>query len=67
MTEQVYQGHETQSTLSKVHENLKILKQDLTYMGHQLNHEHGKLCNVVLFLVANDCFSPIISCKDFCI
>ena len=39
MTKQVYQGHETQSALENVHENSNILKQSLTYMGHQLHLE----------------------------
>ena len=57
MTEQVYGGHETQSTLQKVHENSKILKQDVTYMGNQLHLESWKMCNNVQFLVATDWFS----------
>ena len=48
MTEQAYEGHETQSTLQKVHKNSKILKQDLTYMRHQLHLEWSKMC-VMLF------------------
>ena len=34
MTEQVYQGYETQSTLSKNSQKFKDIKQDLTFMGH---------------------------------
>ena len=48
MIEQVYKGQGTQSTLIKVHENSKVLKQDLIYMGHQLHLESWKMC-VTLF------------------
>ena len=47
MTEQVYQGHETQSTLQKVHENAKTLKQNFSYMGHQLHLESWKICVIL--------------------
>ena len=48
MIEQIYEEHETQSTLLKVHETSKILKQDLTYVERQLHLESWEMC-VILF------------------
>ena len=55
----------TQSTLRKVQEKSKTLKQDLTYETSITSLITESLCNIVLFFITTDWFSPIVASKIF--
>ena len=55
----------TQSTLRKVQEKSKTLKEDLTYETSITSLIVESLWNIVLFLITTDWFSRIITSKIF--
>ena len=62
MIKQTYEGRKIPVYSVK---DSKIFKQDccLTYVKHQLHVESWKMCVILLFLIAGDWFSPVISSK----
>ena len=67
MTEQVFEEHETQATLSNVRDNSNILARFKLYGTLITSRIVKNVCNIVLFLVATDLLSAIIASKVFCI
>ena len=70
MKEHVYEGHEIPIYSVKTSEKLKDIKARLLfnlYVTSVISPMVEKMCNIVLFLMAADWFSPIFAHEFFCI
>ena len=70
MTEQSYKGHEIpiySVKVSRIFKNIKARLLSNLYETSIASQMMENVCNIVLFLVAADWFSPIMSSKLFCI
>ena len=69
MTEQTYEVCEIPIYSVKDSRKFKDIQASchLTYLKHQLHVEWWKMCVILLFFIAADCFSSIIASKVVCI
>ena len=68
MTEQTYEGHEIPIYSVKGLQKLNDIKARLLFKLFETSITSRiveNVCNIVLFLIAADWFSPIIACKVF--
>ena len=69
MTEQTYEGYEIPIYSAKGSRKFKDIQARLLFNLCETSIRSrlvGKVCNIVLFLIAADLFSPIIASKVFC-
>ena len=70
MTEQTYERHETSIYSVKDSRKFKDIQARLLFNLHETSitrPKAGNVYNIVLFLIADDWFLPIIAPKIFCI